>query len=50
MIVMYAEAAEEETRKYALKQMNTGKAEDYVLWTEVASIIARWQAAPSRDN
>jgi hypothetical protein len=49
MIVMYAETAEEETRKYALKQRNTGKAEDYVLWTQVANIIARWQTAPSRD-
>ncbi|HEY1876303.1 MAG TPA: hypothetical protein VGG66_02500 [Rhizomicrobium sp.] len=49
MIVMYAEAAEEETRKYALKQKNTGKAEDCVLWTDVADIIARWRTAPSRD-
>jgi hypothetical protein len=50
MIALYGEAAEEETRKYALKQKNTGKAEDYLLWTAVASIIARWQAAPSRDT
>ena len=48
MIVIYAEAAEDETRKYALKQKNMGKAEDYVLWTQVASIIARWQTGPSR--
>jgi hypothetical protein len=48
MIVLYREAAEEETRKYALKQKNTGKAEDYLLWTAVASIIARWRAGPSR--
>jgi hypothetical protein len=46
MIVLYRESAEEETRKYALKQKDTGKADDYALWTAVASIIARWQAAP----
>jgi hypothetical protein len=49
MIIMYGRAAEEETRKYALKQKNTGKAEDYALWTAVAGIIERWQAASSRD-
>ena len=48
MIVLYGEAAEEETRKYALKQKDTGKEKDYALWTAVAGIIARWQAGASR--
>jgi hypothetical protein len=47
MIALYGKAAEEETLKYALKQKNTGKAEDYMLWTAVARIIERWQAASS---
>ena len=48
MIVLYGEVAEEETRKYALKQKDTGKEKDYALWTAVAGIIARWQAGASR--